>query len=250
MAIQNGLVSALCTCLLVNGFVGFQLYEDGTALSVWLIRIPSAIMFAITFVISLLTFKSWSGGALGPENTVGMFVVLYIINAICIAIYTVMQLLLVVNTLDDRWPLGHICFGVAVFIIGQVLLYAFSDLICNNVQHYMDGLFFATFCNLLAVMMVYKVRSVLRKFRCKFETNWSPSSGIRSRQKILNSPSVSRLILGRLKTFFQKKTDVKLYTKTPTPNTGVVYVQVDITARRITATAANPSFRDSYKTST
>jgi len=156
VAIQNGLVSALCTCLLVNGFVGFQLYEDGTALSVWLIRIPSAIMFAITFVISLLTFKSWSGGALGPENTVGMFVVLYIINAICIAIYIVMQLLLVVNTLDDRWPLGHICFGVAVFIIGQVLLYVFSDLICNNVQHYMDGLFFATFCNLLAVMMVYK----------------------------------------------------------------------------------------------
>ncbi|KAJ5904148.1 Chitin synthase export chaperone [Penicillium tannophilum] len=157
VAIQNGLVSALCTCLLVNGFVGFQLYEDGTALSVWLVRIPSAIMFAITFVISLLTFKSWSGGALGPENTVGMFVVLYIINAICIAIYIVMQLLLVVNTLDDRWPLGHICFGVAVLIIGQVLLYAFSDLICNNVQHYMDGLFFATFCNLLAVMMVYKL---------------------------------------------------------------------------------------------
>lgn len=188
MAIQNGLVSALCTCLLVNGFVGFQLYEDGTALSVWLVRIPSAIMFAITFVISLLTFKSWSGGALGPENTVGMFVVLYIINAICIAIYIVMQLLLVVNTLDDRWPLGHICFGVAVLIIGQVLLYAFSDLICNNVQHYMDGLFFATFCNLLAVMMVYKVRLMLHKLLMQIMTNWPCSSGIRSRRKTSNSP--------------------------------------------------------------
>lgn len=155
VAVQSGLISALCTCLLVNGFVGFQLYEDGTALSVWLIRITSAVMFALTFVISLLTFKSWGG--LGPENTIGLFVVLYLLNAICVAIYIVMQLLLVANTLDDRWPLGHISFGVLVFIIGQVLLYAFSDTICNNVQHYLDGLFFATFCNLLAVMMVYKV---------------------------------------------------------------------------------------------
>jgi hypothetical protein len=142
--------------LLVNGFVGFQLYEDGTALSVWLVRISSVAMFAMTFVIALMTFKSWGG--LGPSNTIGLFVVLYLLNAIAVAIYVVMQLLLVTNTLDDRWPLGHISFGLLVFIIGQVLLYVFSDTICNNVQHYLDGLFFATFCNLLAVMMVYKVR--------------------------------------------------------------------------------------------
>ncbi|KAK4691021.1 hypothetical protein P7C71_g5895, partial [Lecanoromycetidae sp. Uapishka_2] len=38
VAVQNGFTSALCTCLLVNGFVGFQLYEDGTTQSVWLLR--------------------------------------------------------------------------------------------------------------------------------------------------------------------------------------------------------------------
>jgi hypothetical protein len=157
VAVQNGLSSALCTCLLINGFVGFQLYEDGTFLSVWLIRLTSATMFVVSFVISLLTFKSWGG--MSPTNTIGLFVVLYILNAISIAIYLVMQLLLVMNTLEDRWPLGHIAFGVIVFICGQVLLYGFSDTICDNVQHYLDGLFFATFCNLLAVMMVYKVIS-------------------------------------------------------------------------------------------
>ncbi|KAJ5633820.1 hypothetical protein N7528_001662 [Penicillium herquei] len=174
VAIQNGLVSALCTCLLVNGFVGFQLYEDGTALSVWLIRVPSAIMFAMTFIISLLTFKSWGG--LGPENTVGMFVVLYLFNAISLAVYVIMQILLVVNTLDERWPLGHILFGVAVFIVGQVLLYAFSDLICNNVQHYLDGLFFATFCNLLAVMMVYKFWDSITKEDLEFSVGVKPNT--------------------------------------------------------------------------
>ncbi|OQD78224.1 hypothetical protein PENDEC_c001G04074 [Penicillium decumbens] len=174
VAVQSGLISALCTCLLVNGFVGFQLYEDGTALSVWLIRISSAAMFAMTFVISLLTFKSWGG--LGPENTVGLFVVLYLFNAICIAVYIVMQLLLVVNTLDDRWPLGHICFGLLVFIIGQVLLYAFSDVICNNVQHYLDGLFFATFCNLLAVMMIYKFWDSITTEDLEFSVGVKPNT--------------------------------------------------------------------------
>lgn len=154
-ALQNGFTSALCVCLLINGFVGFQLYEDGTNLSVWLLRLVSAAIFIITFLVSLATFKGWAG--LGPDNTIGLFVVLYIINAVCLLVYVVMQVILVANTLQDRWPLGDIAFGIFFFIIGQVILYVFSDTICDAVQHYLDGLFFATICNLLAIMMVYKV---------------------------------------------------------------------------------------------
>lgn len=154
-AVQNGFTSALCTCLLINGFVGFQLYEDGTTLSVWLLRLTSVGMFVISGAVSLLTFKGWAG--LGPTNTVGLFLVLYIINGICLLMYVVMQIILVTNTLQDRWPLGDIAFGIFFFVIGQVIIYVFSDTICKNAQHYLDGLFFATICNLLAVMMVYKV---------------------------------------------------------------------------------------------
>ena len=154
-AIQNGFTSALCTCLLINGFVGFQLYEDGTRQSVWLIRGSSAGMFLISGAVSILTFKGRAG--LGPQNTIGLFVVLYLLNAICLLIYVVMQVILVANTLQDRWPLGDIAFGVFFFVVGQVILYVFSDSLCNGVSHYLDGLFFATICNLLAVMMVYKV---------------------------------------------------------------------------------------------
>ena len=155
VAIQNGLSNALFTCLVINGFVGFQLYEDGTILSVWLLRAASAVMFLVSFLVSLLTFKGKSG--LDPTHTVGLFVVLYLFNPICIFVYVVMQLLLVLNTLDDRWPLGNILSGLTVFIVGQVIMYVWSDSICDNVQHYLDGLFFATLCNLFAVMMIYKV---------------------------------------------------------------------------------------------
>lgn len=156
VAVQNGLASALCTSLLINGFVGFQLYEDGTTLSIWLLRLGSLVMFIISFAVSLLTVKGWAG--LSPTNTTGLFVVLYVINAVFLAVYFIMQVILVVNTLQDRWPLGNLAFGGFFFVVGQVILYVFGKKVCEGVSHYLDGLFFATVCNLLGVMMVYKVR--------------------------------------------------------------------------------------------
>ena len=157
VAAQNGLASALCTCLLINGFVGFQLYEDGTRRSVWLLRGCSFLMFALSGGISLLTFLG-SGGGAGPQNTTGLFVVLFLLNAICLLVYVAMQVVLVTNTLQDRWPLGHIMSGVFFFVAGQLIIYVFGQQICEGAEHYLDGLFFATICNLLAVMMVYKVQ--------------------------------------------------------------------------------------------
>ena len=55
VAIQNGLASALITCLLVNGFVGFQLYEDGTPLSVWMLRVCSAVAWPVAMARKLST---------------------------------------------------------------------------------------------------------------------------------------------------------------------------------------------------
>lgn len=157
VAAQCGLASATCLCLMINGFVGFQLYEDGTKLSVWLLRACSIAMFVISFAVSILTFKGLAG--LGPEKTIGLFVVVYIFNAIFLFVYAVMQILLVLGTLQERWPLAHIFFGVFFFVIGQVLLYVLGNKLCDAIQHYMDGLFFATVFDLLAVMMVYKVCS-------------------------------------------------------------------------------------------
>jgi len=174
-AVQDGLTSALCVCLLINGFVGFQLYEDGTTLSVWLLRSVSFAMFVITGLVSLATFKSWAG--LGPTRTIGLFVVLYLVSGLELLVYVIMQIILVVNTLQDRWPLGDIAFGAFFLIIGQVILYVFSNTICNAVQHYLDGLFFATICNLLAVMMVYKYWDSITREDLEFsvgtkQNNW------------------------------------------------------------------------------
>ncbi|KAI1435508.1 chitin synthase export chaperone [Xylaria sp. CBS 124048] len=175
VAIQSGLTSALVTCLLINGFVGFQLYEDGTPLSLWMLRLCSTVAWLVSFFVSLATFKSWAG--LGPTNTVGLFVVLYLLNGVQLLIYVASQVLLVVRTLEDQWPLGHIAFGVFFFVAGQVLLYAVSTTICNSSSHYIDGLLLATVGNLLAVMMIYKYWDSITKEDLEFSVgtrmnNW------------------------------------------------------------------------------
>ncbi|RKF75215.1 Chitin synthase export chaperone [Golovinomyces cichoracearum] len=175
VAAQAGLTSALCVCLLINGFVGFQIYEDGTALSVWLLRTVTFAMFSITFLVALATFKSWAG--LSPANTIGLFVVLYLLSGFELFVYVISQILLVTNTLQDRWPLGDIAFGAFFLVIGQLILYFGSNTICDAVQHYLDGLFFATTCNLLAVMMVYKYWDSITREDLEFsvgikQNNW------------------------------------------------------------------------------
>lgn len=197
VAVQCGLTSATCTCLLINGFIGFQVYEDGTTLSVWLMRICSLVMFLLSGAIAICTFQGYGG--LGPQKTTALFVLLYVVNALFLFIYVACQFLLVLGTLEERWPLGDIAFGIFFFVVGQVLLYVFSDRICEGVYHYLDGLFFASVCNLLAVMMVYKVGG----FRAKLMGNrrlisvWGNSTGTRSPRRTSSSASAPRRTCGR-----------------------------------------------------
>lgn len=165
VAVQCGLVGAVCTSLLVNGFIGYQVYEDGTKLSLWTLWGSCILMFFLNGFVAICTFLEVAG--LSPTKTTALFVLLYVINGLFLAIYVCAQLFLVLGTLEDRWPIGDIAFGVIFFVAGQVMLYAFSRKICIEIKHYLDGMFFASICNLLGVMMVYKVRKLDSDLRYK-----------------------------------------------------------------------------------
>ncbi|KAJ6556916.1 chitin synthase export chaperone [Mycena sp. CBHHK59/15] len=152
--IYTGLVAAAYACILINGFVGFQFAEDGTPLSLWLLRISCLVVFAVGFFVAIATFKKFAG--FNYTKPIGLWIIYILWPILCTAIYVVSQLVLVFRTLDDRWPIGDIVFGAAFFAAAQVLLFGFSVTICNAIKHYIDGLFFFTLCMLLSVMMVYK----------------------------------------------------------------------------------------------
>jgi hypothetical protein len=97
-----------------------------------------------------------------------LWIIMYGFNGAALIIYIILQVILVLNTLDDRWPLGDIAFGTIFYAVGQVTLYVLSVRICDAVKHYIDGLFFGTICTLLAVMMVYKYWDSITKEDLEF----------------------------------------------------------------------------------
>ncbi|KAI0638913.1 chitin synthase III catalytic subunit [Trametes polyzona] len=153
-AVYTGLVAGAYTCLLINGFVGFQFAEDGTPLSLWLLRISTLVVFGVSFFVAIATFKGIAG--FDYAKPIGLWIIYILWPLICTVVYVVSQLILVFRTLEDRWPIGDIVFGTAFFTVAQVILFAFSVTICDAIKHYIDGLFFFTLCMLLSVMMVYK----------------------------------------------------------------------------------------------
>ncbi|GAA5812973.1 hypothetical protein MFLAVUS_006437 [Mucor flavus] len=165
-AAHIGLLSACFWCLMLNGFVGFQFAEDGTPISLWSIRISSLVVFLTVGFIAMATFNNV--GPFSYTSPTALWIIYFIANGFMFFIYTVSQIILVAYTLDDRWPLGDIVFGTLFFVSGLVVMFIFSVALCEQVKHYLDGLFFGSMFNLLAVMMVYKYWDSITKEDLEF----------------------------------------------------------------------------------
>jgi len=165
-AVYAGALGALYWCITWVGFIGFSAWEDGTPAALWSLRLSSLVIFGVCFFIAIATFKEYV--SFSYTRPIGLFITYLLYPAICVVIYVISQLILVIRTLEDRWVLGDIIFGAAFYVIGCVLLFAFSVKICDAVSHYIDGVFFFTLCMLLSVMFVYKFFDDLTKEDLEF----------------------------------------------------------------------------------
>ncbi|CCH58935.1 hypothetical protein TBLA_0B00920 [Henningerozyma blattae CBS 6284] len=157
VAIQIGLAGAACWSLLIIGFLGFNLWEDGTTKSMTLVRGFSVLGFIANFLAAILTFKNWiEQGRIPNTDTTAFFAVVYVLNLVILFTYTVCQVLVSIYVVRNLWVTGAIFLGVAFFTIGQVVVYRFSVEVCEGVTHYLDGLFFGSICNIFTLMMLYK----------------------------------------------------------------------------------------------
>ncbi|WFC98100.1 Chitin synthase, class 7 [Malassezia yamatoensis] len=149
-AIYIGLKTCIPWCLMLNGFVGFQFAEDGTALSLWTLRLSTLALWAVGFGVSVWTFGNVT------NSQTGLWFFEFVWPILMVAIYIVSQVILITRTLDDFWAINDIVLGTLAFVAGIILMFGFNDQICSRVKHYIDGTFFITLCMLFAVMMVYK----------------------------------------------------------------------------------------------
>ncbi|KAK9764707.1 Chitin synthase, class 7 [Basidiobolus ranarum] len=172
-AAHMGLISTTIWSLLLNGFVGFQFAEDGTALSLWVsnlldnvkmnkqltcneqsIRISSLFVWGGVFAVSILTFRQ----NLDSTNPLALWIIYIVLNGAAISIYFILQVILKfwVTKGFASFIVGDILIAGISFIAGQIALLGFSHEICEAVTHYLDGLFFAAGATLFSVMMIYK----------------------------------------------------------------------------------------------
>lgn len=107
-------------------------------------------------------------GSFNYTSPGALWIIYFIVNGSMFLIYTVSQIILVTYTLDDRWPLGDIAFGILFYFCGLIVMYILSVDICEQVKHYLDGLFFGSMFNLLAVMMIYKYWDSITKEDLEF----------------------------------------------------------------------------------
>ncbi|ELU43353.1 chitin synthase export chaperone [Rhizoctonia solani AG-1 IA] len=80
---------------------------------------------------SLIQNQALGFAGFSPTQPIGLWVLHFIWPAVCVVIYVVAQLLLVMRTLQDRWPLGDIVLGTAAFVVAQVVLFGFGNTICT-----------------------------------------------------------------------------------------------------------------------
>ncbi|KAI8897869.1 chitin synthase III catalytic subunit-domain-containing protein [Globomyces pollinis-pini] len=197
VALHSSLVTATLFCLFMNGFVPFQFVEDGTSSSLWLIRLSTIIVFAISYFVNIATFKSLIG--FSPTSPLLLWILYVGFNTLLGLGYFITQIVVVFRIVEDRTPLFDILLAGFFAILSQILGIMYSEKVCNYFEHYIDGLFLTTIFNLLAVMMIYKYWDGITKEDLEFAV------GAKNEPWEVRDPLISDSAMAKISTGFNAK---------------------------------------------
>lgn len=170
-AIQIGLIVAFFWTLFINGLVGYQLMEDGTAYTTYSTLISGILVAAGASYIAIDTAYGYSKffgdgvlnnstGSFLPYNetstkSIPLFVLYIVWPIVASGLYFVLQLTLVMKDLGQRKPLIWLTLTAVLFAGSQVLRIAVSNLICTAANNLIDGSFLSTFVSFLAIVVLF-----------------------------------------------------------------------------------------------
>ena len=178
--IHLGLVVATTWILLMNAVVGFQLMDDGTALSIGLILLSAAALFIGTGYIALETGFSWTSkfdpSLTDPNRNIGLYVLYQLAPLVFLALFFLLETFLVLRVLGEvkplrKWPgrgprcssyehqltfpAVYLVAAALLFAIGQIFQYVISTHLCSATDGRIDGAMFETLFTLLAVVTLW-----------------------------------------------------------------------------------------------
>ncbi len=92
--------------LLLNGVVGYQLLDDGTALSLGLLFFSALALFVGTGYIALDTGFEWTGHFKSHETrNTGLYVLYQLLPLICLVGFFLLETILVLRVLGEKKPM-------------------------------------------------------------------------------------------------------------------------------------------------
>jgi hypothetical protein len=161
---------------MLNGAVGYQLLDDGTAVSIGLLLISSVVIFIGTGYIALDTGLNWTGfwedTRLLPNQAYALYTLYQLVPLVFIVIFFLLEAFLVLRVLGERKPMCkefttlytqplliqsivYLLAAALLFAIGQVFQYVISVHICNGTDGKINGGLFSTLFTLLSVVMIW-----------------------------------------------------------------------------------------------
>jgi len=158
-AVHLAAIAATSWVLMLNAFVGFQLIEDGTAMSVGAVLVSAGAIFIGTGYITLDTAFKFTGyfnsSLVAPNRNIGLYVLYQLLPLVCIVIFFAVEAFLVLRVLGEQRPLLYLIAAFVLFAIGQVFQYAISRYICSGTVGKIDGALFETLFTWAAVTMTW-----------------------------------------------------------------------------------------------
>jgi len=158
-AVHIATIAATSWILLMNAFVGYQILDDGTPLSMGLIFGSALAIFVGTGYISLDTAFSWTGywdsSQQPPHRHIALYVLYQLLPLVCMFLFFILETVLVLRVLGETKPMLYLVAAALLFAIGQVFMYVISVHICSPTHGKVDGALFETFFTLLSVVAVF-----------------------------------------------------------------------------------------------
>ncbi|KFY26843.1 hypothetical protein V491_01147 [Pseudogymnoascus sp. VKM F-3775] len=157
--IHLGMIVATTWILMLNAAVGYQIIDDGTPMSIGLVVGSAVVLFIGTGYIALDTGFQWTGhfdsSLTGNNRNIGLYVLYQLAPIIFLAVFFVLESILVLRVLGERKPMIYLGAGALFFILGQIFNYVVSTHICHGTSGKIDGALFETLFTLLSVVTIW-----------------------------------------------------------------------------------------------
>lgn len=158
-AVHIAAVVATLWILMMNGAVGYQLIDDGTPLSLFLIFGSAVLLFIGTGYIALDTGFSWTSywvpTLTEPNQAYALYTLYLLVPLVFLVVFFLLETVLVLKVLGEVRPMFFLAGAGLAFATGQIFQFVISVHICNGTHGKINGGLFETLFTAISVVLIW-----------------------------------------------------------------------------------------------